>query len=52
MRRHGDIIEDFMRLCENNRETAKAQIKRSIFPYVLGLFAVITGLCLVKHKRS
>ena len=52
MRRHGDIIEDFMRVCENNRETVKAPAKISIFLYALVLFTVITGLCLVKHKRS
>lgn len=52
MRRHGDIIEDFMRVCESNRETAKAQAKRNILPCVLGLCAVITGICLVKRKRA
>lgn len=52
MRRHGDIIEDLIIVCENNRETEKAQIKRNIFSCVLVLCIVITGIFLTKRKRS
>ena len=52
MRRHGDIIEDFMRVCENSRETEKAQIKRNIFSCVLILCIVITGIFLMKRKKA
>ena len=50
MRRHGDITEDLMIVCENNRE--KAQIKRNIFSCVLVLCIVITGIFLMKRKKA
>lgn len=52
MRRHGDIIEDLMIMCENNRETEKAQIKRNIFSCVPVLCIVVTGIFLMKRKKA
>ena len=53
MRTHGDAIEEFVRICENNRQKTKRGTGRYTVICVLGLLMIltVTSCHIIKKNR-